>query len=82
MTPEEVADTLSRFINMSTSDTKQLARHITQDHRTLQQDTFKMFLLCIEEWQKYYRMGVFDDRNVWTCKTADRIMRMLDEEQG
>lgn len=75
-----VADTLSRAVNAGQAKPKEFAAEVTNDHRTLQQLTFGLFLECIREWAKDCDSGHFDARNEATVKASKRMVEALGED--
>ena len=51
---------------------------ITNDHRYLQQESFKIFLDCICSWARDYENGKYDARNEWACAISKQIVESLD----
>lgn len=75
----EVAKELSDFVNNFTFDQQGFIDTITSEHRTLQQNIFRLFLGCIEEWAEMYDDGYYDARNEAICKISRQIIDMLEE---
>ncbi|RPI52556.1 MAG: hypothetical protein EHM49_00310 [Deltaproteobacteria bacterium] len=87
MTPEEkreikeLANKLSRFVNGCTQDgVVALADEILREHRTLQQQTFGLFLTCIRKWAALGE-GWYDLRNEWTVQTCKKIVEKVEDVQ-
>lgn len=77
----KVANQLSDFINSAVNKDKEMfVRVVTDDHRTLQEDVFKLFQKCIEEWANNYVEGNYDDRNEYTCKASYEMMKVLNDK--
>lgn len=80
VTGEEIACQLSDFVNSAfDSEKRDFVEEVVTDHRTLQQDTFIMFLKCVETWANYYENGLHDPRNEYTCKASKVIIEALKE---
>ena len=75
----EVARELSNFVNSFIFDHEDFINYATSDHRTLQQNMFRLFLECIEVWAEMYDDGYYDARNEATCKISRQIIDMLEE---
>ena len=76
---QEVADTLSDFVNSAMLDDKdEFVQAITSDHRALQQDNFSMMLKCIEKWSRDYEAGNYDARNERACKASKMMMDVFE----
>ena len=78
---KELADKLSRFVNGGTQeDIQALADAVLRDHRTLQQQTFGFFLVCIKKWACLEK-NWYDLRNEWTVQVCKKIVDQVDEVQ-
>ena len=53
---------------------QEFAEEMMNEHRTLQQSMFGLFLRTIEEWSKQKR---YDLRNEYTVETSKKIMELL-----
>lgn len=79
MTAEELSKEFSHFINRAdTSDIKTLVLGITNNHRTLQQCTFGLFMALIQEWKRLYESGYYDARNEFTCQKSKEIVENIE----
>ena len=75
----ELADKLSRFVNSGTQeDVTALADAVLMDHRTLQQQTFGFFLVCIKKWAALGE-DWYDLRNDWTVQVCKQIVSKVEE---
>lgn len=74
VTGNEMGNMLSDFVNSSfPREREELAWVISSDHRSLQEDSFLMFLKAIEQWANAYEHGDYDARNKYTCM-ASKVM--------
>jgi len=80
ITAKDAARALSDFVNNMSSDDEGFAEEITNDHRTLQQSSMRVFLLCMKKWALAYEIGRYDGRNEYTCKLAAAIMKIPEAE--
>ena len=71
---KELAKALADTANNMSFDKKQFAGEIMRQHRTLQQQIFQTFLVCIEEWSK---QDSFDPRNQATVMKSMEIMELI-----
>lgn len=72
LTPEELAETITDFVNNFGCDHEAFIKALFNDHRTLQQSTIRLFLQVIEAAAKEeYRT---DLRNEGAKKTCQEIM--------
>ena len=79
-TGQEVAEVLSNFANGATQKDKEMfVEAVVTDHKTLQEDTFIMFLNCMKQWAEMNRNGNFDARNEYTCKASAVMIQALKE---
>jgi hypothetical protein len=78
-TGKDVADSLSKMVNRMGGgpELKDFVDAVTNDHRTLQQQTFGAFMACIEKWSKSDR---FDARNEYTIKMCKKMMEAVKDE--
>lgn len=75
----EMAQELSDFVNIaSPQEFENFARAVNSDHRTLQGDTFSLYLRCIRLWATDYRKGNFDERNKSACVLSHKFMETFD----
>lgn len=81
MTGNEMGNMLSDFVNSSfPSERKELASVISSDHRSLQEDSFLMFLECITDWAEAYDSGYYDERNKYTCMASSVMINALKDK--
>ena len=81
MTGNEMGNMLSDFVNSSfASERNELASVIVSDHRSLQEDSFLMFLKCIEVWADNYDSGYYDERNKYTCMASSVMINALKDK--
>jgi len=77
---KELADKLSSFINgRGNPGRERLADAVLRDHRTLQQQTFGFFLLCIRKWAALAKTNEYDLRNAWTVDVCEKIVAAVEE---
>lgn len=79
---KELAKRLSSLVNSYGSiPLEMLADEIFKDHRTLQQRTFALFLICIRKWAALAKEGEsrYDLRNAWTVNTCAKIVAAVEE---
>lgn len=81
MTPQELAEEMSRFVNTFSAEErmKELANELANDHRTLQQNHFRLAMIIIERWAK---KEYTDGRNEASVKMAKVFMKAFKEELG
>jgi len=72
---KKMANDFSNFVNCGDEDDfKEFVDLVTEDHRTLQQLSFKLFLKCIKKWSDFYGDSCFDLRNEFTVKKSKEII--------
>jgi hypothetical protein len=76
---QDAAYILSQMVNRMGGgpERKDFVDAVTNDHRTLQQQTFGLFMSCIETWSKSDR---FDARNEYTIKMCKKMMESVKDE--
>lgn len=74
---KEVVDHLSRFVNSMGRNPKYFANAVSQEHRTLQQSMFNVFLACIEMWANLPE-NWYDLRNEYTVMQSRKIIKALE----
>jgi len=82
-TPEELAKALSDFVNVLGGHTKEEDEFIglvLSDHRTLQQNTFRLIYKLIKAWAIEGERSNFDLRNEATLKACIKITKCLEDE--
>jgi len=67
---------LSDYANCNGS-MKALVKNITNDHRTLQQWIFNLFLNTFIEWAQMYKQVAYDIRNEVACHMSYDICKYL-----
>jgi hypothetical protein len=75
---QEICKHLSQYVNSMGRRPKYFAECVSQEHRTLQQSMFNVFMSCIAMWAEKNDKGMFDGRNEFTVKTSKKIMEFLD----
>ena len=74
---QEIADLLSNYVNYSRDTEGTLAKAILNDHRTLVQLKFSIFMKMCEIMSEQYKMGMYDLRNEDSCKIANEICEKI-----
>lgn len=80
MEKEQIKTTISQLLSCD-SVAKEFAALVLQEHRTLQQSMFRLFLGTINEWSKLQK-NQYDLRNEYTVQTSKKIMEMLGGVKG
>lgn len=74
-TGEQMAKELIDWVNSATSsEFDQFAKQIVKEHRTLQHETFDLFVRCMEQWAELYQKDWYDPRNEWACRMSYEII--------
>ena len=79
ITGKELANSVSRFVNVFTPDTKGFTEAILNDHPTLQQSTIR---LCFELIHAMSRQKYMDQRNEKSVSTCKLIIKLCGDEMG
>ena len=74
---KKVVRELSSFVNSMSRRPKFFVNEVMQEHRTLQQSMFGLFLACIEKWASL-ESGWYDGRNEATVMASKKIVAALD----
>lgn len=78
-TGKEMAEELTRFLNSSSpGEEEQFIATLMFEHRTLQEETFKLFLRTIKSWSERGLDGSYDLRNEYTVRTSAKIIELLE----
>lgn len=67
------------FINSTSIDYKNVARKMTQMHRYLINEWFKVILRFIGILAQNYEKHMYDDRNEYACRVSKQIIDNLKE---
>ena len=70
----------SGFVNGRLSSPKRVGDELTNDHRYLVQEKFKVALGFLETLALNWHKGNFDTRNEWACKLSAEMIDTLIEE--
>lgn len=69
---------LTEFVNSATSkDIEEFSKVMMGEHRTLQEDTFMLFMETCKQWAKLDKDGNYDARNQFTVKTCKNIVPLI-----
>ena len=74
---QEIADLLSAYVNRGGRGDDVLPKLILNDHRTLVQLKFSMFMKMCEIMSEQYEKGMYDLRNEDSCKMANEICKAI-----
>ena len=75
---QEIADLLSAYVNRGGRGDDVLPKLILNDHRTLVQLKFSMFMKMCELMSEQYKKGQYDLRNEDSCKIANEICEKIE----
>jgi len=67
-TGREFAQEFSRFVNNYATDIEGFSEEVTRDHRTIQQNTFRLMVACIEKWAAQEQYDLRNEATVKACK--------------
>lgn len=83
MSGHDLANELSKFVNcFHNREEKRFVDEVTTDHRTLQQNTFNLICVLIQEWASRADNGNYDARNEYTVKTCKEILEKVPQVSG
>jgi hypothetical protein len=78
MTGKDAAKAFTDFINgAGSSAKKEFVETMMREHRTLQQESFNLFLDCMEAWSKLNGTELYDDRNKFAVVKSREIMEAI-----
>ena len=75
-TADEAFEVLSRFVNGMCHENGRFVDRVMSEHKTLQQQMFRLFMSVVERWaeQEHY-----DVRNEYTILKSKEIIKLLEE---
>lgn len=76
---ELFARNFSDYVNRCPNDFQKAAKQMGREHRYLQSEMFKMCLAYFKVLDEAYTNDCYDPRNEWACKTANKVLRLLEE---
>jgi hypothetical protein len=83
MTPTELAEQFSNFVNRATREEREeLAKAMTYQHRTLVQAQFGVFLAFAKELAEQRDAGNYDARNAYAGELSKKIMNLTNGMTG
>lgn len=71
---KEVAEVVGRFVNIATHDAEGFVQEMTTQHPTLQQNSFRLFVACMKEWENKLETERYDLRNEQTVKMSKTML--------
>ena len=74
ITGKELADELTDFVNNFNCDHDEFINAFTRQHRTLQQSSFRLFLMLMEKMATEEYKKTCDHRNEGTHKLAKKLI--------
>jgi hypothetical protein len=72
---------MSSYVNGKMHNRHNIASLMANDHRYLQQETFKMFLEYAQILSDNYEKGHYDGRNEFACKCSNEIISALKDKK-
>jgi hypothetical protein len=78
----KTAEAFMNDVNSMSFDVTSFADAVTTEHRTLQQNAFRAFAACIEQWAEMYETGRYDLRNEQTVKLAHEFWHNHLKDEG
>ena len=81
-TEDEVfARFFSNYVNKCPNNYDKAASKMACEHRYLQNEMFKVFMVYVKKLAKAYSNGNYDPRNQYACITSSLILNALDKEE-
>jgi len=82
LTPEELAETITDFVNSYSHDKKAFIEALFRQHRTLQQSTIRLFLEVIEAAaEPEYRTDGRNENTKQICQEVVQGFKMVRKEK-
>lgn len=73
------AQEFANFVNGRMCSAENTGRELTEAHRYLQQEMFKVFVGFMRQLAYNYQKGTYDDRNEWASRLASEAYSHLVE---
>lgn len=74
-----VAEKLSDLVNSTSINNREdFVSTVLGDHRTLQQETFNLFIETMRSWAKLENTDFYDERNKYAVETSAKIIRLIE----
>ena len=73
----QIAKDITDMVNNMTYSSTEFVDEIMTSHRTLQQNTFRLFIDLLKEWELMYIDDMYDLRNEHTVKSASIMLETL-----
>ena len=81
MKQDSKAAVISNLVNNTLFNPMRVGVELSNDHRYLVNEEFKMFLHFVGQLSRNYDKGNYDDRNAYACKCAKIIVDALENAQ-
>jgi len=78
---KDLVSKLSGLVNPFNFEHEKFTQAVLNEHRTLQQSIFRLFIKTISQWAKLQE-NHYDLRNEYTVLTSRKIMKELEEDDG
>jgi len=78
---QELAESMSRYVNGMGNDVKNVVQHLSNEHRTLQQGITKLCVAWLEECGRKQKVGDFDLRNQASVELGQKFVERLKPEE-
>lgn len=69
----EAAQTVLRAVNVMGFNARVFAQEVMREHRTIQQNLFRVVGMLIDEWAGAHENNTYDPRNEYTVKRCREI---------
>ena len=78
---KELAAAMSRYVNGMGNSVEDVVKHLSNEHRTLQQSITKLCVAWLEECAKKQKAGDFDLRNQASVELGQKFVERLKNEE-
>jgi hypothetical protein len=79
LTLKELGKEMMRTVNCFTTNPKEFVDVVCNDHRTLQQEAFRLMLACIENWATVQE-NRYDARNESTIRLCKKMVKAIEND--
>jgi len=82
LSDKEVQDQVSGMVNNMCFDSAEYVESVLRDHRTLQQNQFRLIVDMLKGWEKLNDTKYYDLRNEQTVKMSKVMLEAMRAEQN
>lgn len=79
---EKAAQVMSDLVNNLNLDSEEFVNTIMKQHRTIQQDLFRLFVDTMKRWEEMGKIGMYDARNEHAVGASQVMLEAMRKEYG